>query len=112
MVENSIYHAIKTKRGRGKISIQVKKIIDDKLFLSVTDDGKGMNPEQVKAMNQRLEDGGTIGSSNSSGYGMLNVNERIKLSFGNEFGLHILSRENQGTTVEIWHPIVRHLLDP
>ncbi|WP_379951038.1 cache domain-containing sensor histidine kinase [Ectobacillus funiculus] len=111
LVENSIYHAIKTKRGRGKISIQVK-IIDDKLFLSVTDDGKGMNPEQVKAMNQRLEDGGTIGSSNSSGYGMLNVNERIKLSFGNEFGLHILSRENQGTTVEIWHPIVRHLLDP
>ncbi|WHY69915.1 sensor histidine kinase [Neobacillus sp. SuZ13] len=106
LVENSIYHAIKTKRGRGKILIQVK-IIDNKLFLSVTDDGSGMNPEMITKLNQRLQKTGMIGGEDSSGYGMLNVNERIKLSFGNDYGLNVHSIENQGTTVEIWHPIVR-----
>ncbi|WP_429472390.1 cache domain-containing sensor histidine kinase [Neobacillus sp. B4I6] len=106
LVENSIYHAIKTKRGRGKILIQVK-IIDNKLFLSVTDDGNGMNPEMITKLNQRLQKTGMIGGADSGGYGMLNVNERIKLSFGNDYGLIVHSIENNGTTVEIWHPIVR-----
>ncbi|MBT2737272.1 sensor histidine kinase [Bacillus sp. ISL-7] len=106
LVENSIYHAIKTKRGRGKILIQVK-IIDNKLFLCVTDDGNGMNPEMITKLNQRLQKTGMIGGADSGGYGMLNVNERIKLSFGNGYGLIVHSIENNGTTVEIWHPIVR-----
>ncbi|MBV7505606.1 sensor histidine kinase [Bacillus sp. sid0103] len=109
LVENSIYHAIKTKRGRGKILIQVK-IIDNKLYLSVSDDGSGMNPELVTKLNQRLRKTGMIGGADSEGYGMLNVNERIKLSFGNDYGLNVQSIENKGTTVEIWHPIVREVL--
>ncbi|WP_223593668.1 cache domain-containing sensor histidine kinase [Neobacillus bataviensis] len=109
LVENSIYHAIKTKKGRGKIWIQVK-IIDNRLLLSITDDGKGINPELITKLNERLQKTGMIGGEDTSGYGMLNVNERIKLTFGNDFGLNVRSIENKGTTVEIWHPIVRDVL--
>lgn len=106
LVENSIYHAIKTKRGRGEIWIQVR-IVGNRLLLCVKDDGKGMNPEMITKLNERLQKTGMIGGAESGGYGMLNVNERIKLSFGNDYGLKVHSIEDKGTTVEIWHPIVQ-----
>ncbi|MED4229103.1 sensor histidine kinase [Neobacillus cucumis] len=105
LVENSIYHAIKTKRGKGKISIFVNTV-DNNLCLSVIDNGSGMVLEDMHKWNELLKSQGMIGKK-SEGYGMLNVNERIKLSFGNDYGLQIDSVEGKGTKVEIKHPILR-----
>ena len=105
LVENSIYHAIKTKRGKGKILISVK-VNENYLYLSVIDNGLGMKQDQMDKLNELLREQGVIGKK-SEGYGMLNVNERIKLTFGNDYGLLIESVEGQGTKVVIKHPILR-----
>jgi two-component system sensor histidine kinase YesM len=105
LVENSIYHAIKTKRGKGNILISVRTDKNN-LYLSVIDNGSGMKKEQMDHWNELLKEQGIIGKK-SEGYGMLNVNERIKLSFGSDYGLLIDSKEGIGTKVEIKHPLLR-----
>jgi len=92
LVENSIIHGILENDGEeGTISISGKFSGED-IILSVHDDGAGM-PEEV------LSD---IPESNEShGYGVRNIDERLKLYFGKEYGLSYSSEANIGTTVEI-----------
>lgn len=103
LVENAIYHGIKEKRGKGKIIINIK-LIDDKICLNIYDNGKGILPNKLKQINNMLtaerEKKPTIG------YGMFNVNERIRLSFGNKYGLIYKSTYDESTMVEVWHPIL------
>lgn len=104
IVENAIYHGIKEKRGRGKISIQ-GKIIKDKLCFTITDNGKGMTAEKLNHINKILHGKNPV--KINTGFGIYNVNERIRLSYGEGFGIMYQSIEETGTTVEIWHPIIR-----
>ena len=103
IVENAIYHGIKAKRGKGHISIDVKKI-DNKIVFTVEDNGAGMTMERLEEINKIIT--GKEGSYNNKGFGVFNVNERIKLSYGEEYGLKIYSKKNEGTKVEIYHPII------
>lgn len=103
LVENAIYHGIKEKRGKGKIII-TGGVEDNKIHLRVTDNGIGIKEEKLKEINKILREGD---SSNSKiGYGIFNVNERIKLNYGEEFMLSYSSVYGEGTTVDIWHPIL------
>jgi len=70
--------------------------IDGKVELKVIDDGIGMTPEQVKRIMQ--------GPSHAGGYGVKNVDERIKLRYGGEYGVYIHSIHGAGTTVQIVLP--------
>ena len=103
LVENAIYHGIKEKRGSSKIVITAKQA-EGKLYLSVSDDGAGIEPEKMQEIKAMLE--GKKDDSNTLGYGIFNVNERIRLSFGAEYGLNFISTLGIGTTVEIWHPLI------
>ena len=115
LVENAIYHGIKERRGHGTIDIQVLRR-EDMLVLKVSDDGVGMTEERVEMIRQMLDRPGrhmapsSIGQNgdgaSSSGYAIFNVNERIRLSFGTRYGIHISSLYGQGTTVEVLHPLV------
>jgi len=100
LVENSIYHGIKNRGGAGKIRIK-GKICDEKILLQVIDDGIGMDEEKIKRI---FEDSGS--SSRGSGVGVKNVNERIHLYFGKDYGLDFISEHNHGTTVNIWLPML------
>lgn len=101
LVENALYHGIKNKRGKGKITITGKKC-DDCVYIFVTDNGKGITEERLKEVlnniNNRQE-------SEKTTYGLYNVNERIRLDFGPEYGINIDSSYAEGTTVSVKLPL-------
>lgn len=104
LVENAIYHGIKEKRGKGMISITGT---DDKdmLILKVKDTGKGMLPEMVAKLNQLLQNGEEMDNSEKfHSYGVLNVQRRIQIRFGKQYGLYYESTYMEGTTVTIKLP--------
>lgn len=101
LVENAIYHGIKGKKGTGTILIQ-GKIEGKEAKIKVVDNGIGIEKEKLLEIKDVLE-----GRSKSEGvgYGMFNVNERIKLMFGNEYGIEIQSEYGKGTEVILRHPL-------
>ena len=108
LVENALYHGIKNKRGPGRIVISGRKE-EDFLILQIEDNGIGMRKErldQVKeGMNQKIPTEKDI-------YGLYNVNERIRLNFGEKYGLSIESTYGEGTVVSIILPYVDHKSEP
>lgn len=102
IVENSIYHGIKKKRGKGRIDILACRK-DEKLCIRVRDDGNGMNEETCQAI---LTKDSKFENSSGSGIGVKNVNERIQLYFGKEYGLCYTSVLGEGTTAELILPIM------
>lgn len=117
MVENAIYHGIKERRGLGHLSIAVVER-DNDLSLTVRDDGAGMSADKLKELRRRLEAVGTeelerpeteiaVTGTAGSGYGILNVQARIRLTYGAPYGIQIESGPGQGTLVTVRHPVVR-----
>ena len=99
IIENAINHGLDLLVEEGHIQVEVKPDGDDILF-RVIDDGVGMSPEQVEAiMNQKPKD--------HTGIGIRNVNDRLKIYFGKQYGLRIESVPDEGTCVEIRMPKVR-----
>lgn len=97
LVENALYHGIKNKRGVGKIEIKGEKKFD-KIIISVKDNGIGMTTEDL----ERVRNGMVFGQSEDNNvFGLYNVNERIRLKFGEKSGVSIESEYNVGTVAEI-----------
>ena len=100
LVENALIHGISGKGNLGKIDIRLYAE-NDVLFLTVTDNGKGIAPEDIETiLNSPPENTG----SRFSGIGLYNVKERIIRSFGEEYGLTLESIPNIYTTAEITLP--------
>jgi len=100
VLENSIIHGISPKKGPG--IIEVKGIIyDKKMIFTITDNGLGMSEETKEHI---LNDGDSL-EGHFSGIGINNVQERIKLYFGEEYGITIDSFKDHFTTVEITLPL-------
>jgi two-component system, sensor histidine kinase YesM len=102
LVENAIYHGIKEIHGKGEIQIK-GRFEESKIHLQVIDNGVGIEPEKLALINAMLQ---TSVKESNIGYGIMNVNDRIKLNFGENFGLHFSSVYGQGTTVDIWLPVI------
>lgn len=100
IIENSIYHGIKWKKTKGKIKIHAYRN-DGEVLIDIEDDGAGMSPEVCRTI---LDSGIEREDITGSGVGVRNVNARIKLYFGEAFGLHFESREGEGTKVTICIP--------
>lgn len=100
LVENAIYHGIKQKRGAGHIWVRVVERENDLIF-TVEDDGAGMSEEKITALNRALTAGG---ADYDHGYGIFNVNDRIRLSYGERYGLTYAQNDRGGVTVEIRFP--------
>lgn len=98
LIENAIYHGIKTKLGAGHIRVGATKE-DNKLILYVEDDGMGIPPKRLSEINHYLQMDRHDGQER--GYGLFNVNERIKLSYGSSYGLKVKSIQGEGTRIEI-----------
>ena len=98
IVENSIKHGLAAKDYRGTIIVRVKQD-REYLYLTVIDDGIGMDSQVLESLN-RGED--LINSE--SGYGIRNIRERIKAVYGERGHIKILSRPGVGCTVNITIP--------
>ena len=103
LVENAIYHGINARRGGGKIVI-TGSIKEEKLYFSVVDNGIGITKEKLKEIRELLDSNHVEPAA--AGFGIFNVNERIRLSFGKEYGLIYTSVYEEGTKVEVWHPLI------
>ena len=101
LVENSIYHGIEYM-DNGEIDIKAYRKGDD-LYIDVIDNGPGMPQEQVDALLSGEKD--TSNRDRGSGIGIQNIQERIKLYFGAEYGLVIYSEPDVGTTARIHLPV-------
>ena len=102
LVENAIYHGIKIKRGGGLIKVAGKMEGDDLLF-SVKDTGLGMTKEQLCDLNERMKKGQPAVSEGGGGFGLVNVNMRIRLYYNQQEGLKIQS-DAEGTEVSFKVP--------
>lgn len=98
LVENAIYHGIKHKASPGKVTVSGKRTARG-VELAVHDDGIGMSREALSRLSNPNEHSGSGG-----GLGVRNVDERIKLYFGKEYGLDFESAEDKGTTVFVRLP--------
>jgi len=102
LIENSLYHGIKMLRARGKITI-TGEIMDEVICLHVIDNGIGMGEEALNALRKEIE---RPGSEQSTGFGLANVNKRIKLKYGNRYGLDIQSKKGEGTDIMVKIPAI------
>lgn len=102
IVENAIQHGLRSQ-GRGTVGITVEKQ-EDKLLVTIYDDGIGMSKEKVLLLSYILEQP----SSPSKNVGLKNVHERIRTVHGKEYGLSLSSREHIGTSILLSFPIVEN----
>ena len=100
LIENAIYHGIKPLTNKGLLTIR-GYLNGETAELSVEDNGLGMTPEELNRLRENIN-GDVI--KESAHIGLSNVNQRIRLYYGNEYGLIIDSREGIGTRVTIRFP--------
>lgn len=103
IIENAVDHGLKPKGGDGLITIRGTRETDGTVVFTVTDNGVGMPGEQVEDINRQLNDSR---SQMEEHIGIYNVNQRIKIVFGQEYGLTVEAAQNEGTTVRIVIPMV------
>ena len=108
IVENAIFHGLETKPDKGKVTIRVE-MTETNVIIVVSDDGVGIEREELERMRDALKnpkkETKTSGERNN-GIALANVSQRIKLIFGDDYGLNLYSTKGIGTDVEIILPIM------
>jgi two-component system sensor histidine kinase YesM len=106
LVENALYHGIKNKRQGGTITIRIRQKEQNEILIEVEDDGIGFTAEKLTQLRAELEDdSGDI--KLESGFGIGNVNKRIRLYYGTPYGLSVQSEYSTGTLVTMVIPAKR-----
>ena len=98
VVENALYHGIKNKRGGGKISIRGYGN-EEKIFFEVEDNGIGMDQATLTALNKKLKSSERPSDTQKGSFGLYNVVQRIRMYYGNQSDLTIISEKGAGTRV-------------
>jgi two-component system sensor histidine kinase YesM len=105
LVENAIYHGIKMRETPGTIKIKAYKQEQESslpaIRICVEDDGLGISKEKLEVLNDGLSQ---VIVDSTSGYGIYNVNERLKLYYGDAYGLTLESKEKEWTKATIVIP--------
>ena len=100
LVENSIIHGMEGKKENGKILIRTRKE-GDFLSVEIEDNGMGIDEEKLNLIRASIN---SLGMESESG--LRNVQKRIKLYYGNQFGISINSTKGTGTSVRVTIPAV------
>lgn len=99
LLENAIIHGIDKKDGKGNIRVSIKKENGNVIY-EIKDNGIGVDIEEINLLLKN------VGNSNR-GLGIKNVNDRLKLYFGEQYGITFLSEKGEGTTVIVKQPFVK-----
>jgi two-component system sensor histidine kinase YesM len=102
LVENALYHGIKEKVGHGTLTVSARKE-EGVLVLTVSDNGAGMDEPTLQALERNL---GRGEDASQKGFGVFSVHHRIRLVFGEGWGLSYQSVPGRGTTVTVRQPLV------
>ena len=107
LIENAVKHGLKPRRYNGTIWIMTERI-EGKLCIYVENDGVEMPDSEIQSLNQMLAKRNEIGDSK---IGLLNINERIKILYGLEYGVSVEKRgeERPGMRIKLTFPYVRHV---
>jgi len=109
IIENSINHGLERKLGRGNLKVKVETT-QKRLLITVSDDGLGFEEDRLAELNRKLNSSSMDyvkpDTEKKGGIAVINVNSRIKLLFGEEYGIYIYSTPNVGTDVEITLPLI------
>jgi two-component system sensor histidine kinase YesM len=98
LVENALYHGIKNRRRKGLIRLTGRKE-NEHIILEVMDDGRGMSEERLNEVRASLNAGKT------EGFGLRTVHQRIRILFGGEYGLTLVSTPDVGTKIFVTIPM-------
>ena len=101
LIENAIYHGLSECSGNGKIIIQGSKV-NNNLLLTISDNGIGIPEEKLQDLNDYINDK----NHNFNGIALRNINKRLKLNYGEIYGLEIFSIEGNGTSMVLTLPII------
>lgn len=109
IIENSISHGFKSAVSDCELSITIFRT-EDAVLIKCSDNGCGMSEQELEDITVNLENcvdyiNDKIKEKSTHGLGIVNINRRIKLLFGSEYGLYISSMENAGTDVHIRLPL-------
>lgn len=107
LVENAVYHGLEQKRGKGILEIIGYMEEGGNVILEIKDNGKGIAAKELDKINKNLQTSNLPileHSTNKRSIGLINVNNRIKLNYGKEYGIEVSSEENQGTVVKMTLP--------
>ncbi|WP_020613644.1 sensor histidine kinase [Sediminispirochaeta bajacaliforniensis] len=108
IIENAIYHGLEMKMDRGLVTIRTK-LAEKLLLIEISDDGVGVEPGLLEKINNSFKAWNTIKmkgkETGGSGIALTNVNSRIKMMYGEEYGLYMYSTQNIGSMIEILLPI-------
>ena len=100
VVENAFVHGIESAKSNGKISVKVM-YRGDKIEIEVSDNGQGIPDDKLAELLDKLEKNDT---SSGKSIGLTNVNKRIKMYHGEEYGLSVKTEEGVGTDICITLP--------
>lgn len=101
MVENAVVHGLETIRGMGLIRIEAAVTCDGLLCLSVVDNGNGIPPQELQRLRAMLEKP----ELPQSGIALYNIHQRIRLCYGEAYGIRMESTEGEGTRVRLVIPM-------
>jgi two-component system sensor histidine kinase YesM len=109
IVENAVYHGIERKKGPGKLVIKGCLVHNERINFMISDDGKGMTKEELEELLGEINtgaEGEKIKRQEKRSIGLANIHHRIRLLFGDQYGISIASIENKGTEVHIELPVI------
>ena len=108
IIENAIIHGLEHQVAPGKVSVHIG-IVEQRLLIEITDDGVGMSEATLDEINRRLLHPETVRPGEekprTGGIALINVDNRIKLIFGEQYGLKVSSIKGYGTRVEVSLPV-------
>jgi two-component system sensor histidine kinase YesM len=105
LVENALYHGIKNKRDGGVIRVRARKAEYNLVLLDVQDNGIGFTPNKLEQIRAAFASDSNEILRSESGFGLENVNKRIQLYYGSQYGLSIESHYKEGTRVTVAIPL-------
>lgn len=104
LAENAIKHGINKNGGGGRITIGAARQ-ENAIVLEVRDNGRGIGPERLEQINGALAGVKEV-PVEEGGFGLLNVNQRIKLHYGESYGIFLESKVGEGTAVKVVLPVI------
>jgi two-component system sensor histidine kinase YesM len=109
IIENAVYHGLEMKVGSGTIHLSITRE-EGRICIKVCDDGIGIDEATLDRLRQNLSKSPDADSENDiavgSSIGIINVHKRIRLLYGEDYGLEISSKPAEGTTVTIILPVI------